>query len=168
MLILTGIVGAQAQRNTLLVYGTASYGSVKQGNTTADAFSISPALGYQWSDNWTAGVHLDIVGGKNTDDAFKQVGPFLRYTQPLGGIFAIYGQVNGNYIWDKNSSGYGATIFPAIGMNLKNSFALNFSFGSLGFSSLKTSGESERVNGFNVSFGSGATFGISKNFGLTK
>lgn len=96
-------------------------------------------------------------------------GPFIRYAYPLSDIFAVYGQFNANFLSGKTagvkSNGFQGTLFPAIGVNLKNGFALNFNFGSLGFGSNKVKGSDAATN-FGLSFGSGAGFVISKNVGL--
>ena len=77
--------------------------------------------------------------------------------------------MNTNFLSGKTagvkSNGFETTIFPAIGVNLKNGFALNFNFGSLGFMTGKVKGE-KKSSSFGLNFGSGAGFGISKNFGL--
>ena len=157
-LALASVGGVRAQSNTLLVYGNINYDSQKKGGITTSSYIVAPALGYQWNDHWTAGVNLSISGTKVADRTMTtttSLGPFVRYAQPLAGIFAIYGQLNANF----STEGFQGTIFPAIGVNLKNSFALNFNFGSLSF----TTGDASAVH---LGFGSGAGFGISKNFGL--
>jgi len=174
LLSVAGLAGVQAQSNTLLVYGTVNYTTTKVDGSKNNNFSLSPGVGYQWNDNWTGGLNLS-VGSAKTDmvkESSFSVGPFIRYTQPLAGVFAIYGQLNTNYLSGKvgnvNYNGFGATLFPAIGVNLKNSFALNFTFGSINFSSQKFDGSSPAATNFGIAFGSGAGFGISKNFGLSK
>lgn len=175
-LLLAGasIVGVRAQSNTLLVYGNVGFDSQKAGNTTANSYNVSPGVGYQWNDNWTAGLNLGLTGRSTTTNSITAkssdvaVGPFVRYTQPLAGIFSIYGQFNANFLSGEQYSGFQGTLFPAIGVNLKNSFALNFTFGSLSFTSRKADGASNATTDFHFGFGTGAGFGISKNFGLTK
>ncbi|GAB3712702.1 outer membrane beta-barrel protein [Spirosoma flavus] len=161
----------QAQPNTLLVYGNVSYDTQKTAKSDASSYTFSPAVGYQWNEHWTAGINLNLSGSKaagSTSDI--AVGPFIRYAQPLAGIFAIYGQFNGNFLSGSTPAdsyrGFQGTLFPAIGINLKNSFALNFSFGSLILTTQKFAGVSEAQTNFHIGFGSGAGFGISKNFGL--
>ncbi|AKD57076.1 outer membrane beta-barrel protein [Spirosoma radiotolerans] len=174
LLSAAGLASVQAQSNTLLVYGTVNYTTTKVDGTTGNTFSLSPGVGYQWNDNWTGGLNFSVGNAKTGLDKTSSfsVGPFIRYTQPLAGVFAIYGQLNTNYLSGKvanvNYNGFGATLFPAIGVNLKNSFALNFSFGSINFSSQKFDGSSSNATTFGIAFGSGASFGISKNFGLGK
>lgn len=163
-----------AQRNSILVYGHLGISSSKSAaDVKTNSFSFSPAAGYQWDDHWTGGVNLKTEQWKTGTPQVKStafgVGPFVRYAHPLSDIFAVYGQLNANYLSGKTAgvkmNGAEVTLFPAIGVNLKNGFALNFNFGSLGFSSAKVKGE-EKSHSFGLNFGSGAGFGISKNFGL--
>jgi len=171
LLVVTGMSSVQAQRNTVLLYGTVGFDNNKIGNATANSYNFSPGIGYQWNDNWTAGINLGLSDSKTNSSATTSsvaVGPFIRYAQPLAGIFAIYGQFNANVLSGTNYSGFQGTLFPAIGVNLKNSFALNFTFGSLSFTSQKFNGVAENSTNFHLAFGSGAGFGISKNFGLKK
>ncbi len=175
-LLLAGasVVGVRAQSNTLLVYGNVNVDSQKAGNTTVNSSNFSPGVGYQWNNNWTAGINLGLSGRSSTSNSITvkssdvSVGPFVRYTQPLAGVFSIYGQFNANFLSGKSYSGFQGTIFPAIGVNLKNNFALNFTFGSLSYTSLKADGDSDATTTFHFGFGTGAGFGISKNFGLKK
>lgn len=174
LFVVAGVVAARAQSNTVLLYGTVGFNSQKAASTTVNSYNVSPGVGYQWNDNWTGGLNLNVSGAKTATDktsAFS-VGPFIRYTQPLSGVFVIYGQLNTNYVsgkaGDTSLSGFGATLFPAIGVDLKNSFALNFTFGALSFTSQKLTGSTNATTNFGVSFGSGVGFGISKNFGLKK
>ena len=163
--------GAWAQSNTLLVYGNVSYDSQKVSNANTSAYTFSPAVGYQWDDTWTGGINLGLAG---TEETFKSssisVGPFIRYTLPLTNVVALYGQFNANYLSGNAGSltytGFQGTLFPAIGIHLKNGFALNFTVGSLSFTTQKTEGLSHSQSNFHLGFGNGAGFGISKNFSL--
>lgn len=165
---------AHAQRHSILVYGNLGInGSKSAADVKTNSFSFSPGVGYQWDDHWTGGVNLKTESWKTGSPEVKStafgVGPFIRYAYPLSDIFAVYGQLNTNFLSGKTAgvkmNGAEATLFPAIGVNLKNGFALNFNFGSLGFTSAKVKGQ-EKSSSFGLNFGSGAGFGISKNFGL--
>ena len=174
LLATAGLV-AQAQKNTLLVYGDLG---ITSGKSAADvkttSFKLTPGVGYQFNDNWTAGVNLRTESWKQGSPSVKSstfgAGPFIRYAYPLSDIFAVYGQFNANVVSGKTagvkSNGFQGELFPAIGVNLKNGFALNFNFGSLALSTSKVKGASSGSSDFGLHFGSGAGFGISKNFGL--
>jgi hypothetical protein len=174
MLAFAGIA-AHAQSNSILVYGSIGINNSKSAtDLKSKNFSFSPAVGYQWNDHWTGGVNLKTeswkIGSPQVKTTSFGAGPFVRYAYPLSNIFAVYGQLNTNFLAGKTagvkSTGFESTLFPAIGVNLKNGFALNLNFGSLSFVSNKLKGDSNSSNTFGLNFGSGAGFGISKNFGL--
>lgn len=169
-------LGAQAQKNTVLVYGNVDYTSTKIGDAKSNSFTFNPAVGYQFTDHVTAGIALGLGTSKQSNDAKTNTysaGPFIRYAQSLSNIFAVFGQFGANYENGKTKfdgattgkyNGFGAEFHPAIGVNLKNSFALNFAFGGISYNSKNYKGISDKSNTFDVNFGQGATFGISKNF----
>ena len=174
MLAIAGYA-SHAQKNTLLVYGDLGINSQKSAaDVKTNSFLFSPGVGYQFDDHWTGGVNLRTQNGKSGSPQIKtsafSAGPFIRYAYPLSDIFAVYGQFNANVATAKvagvKSNGFEGVLFPAIGVNLKNGFALNFNFGSLSFITSKAKGQSESASKFGLNFGSGAGFGISKNFGL--
>ncbi|MFC5408801.1 outer membrane beta-barrel protein [Larkinella bovis] len=164
------VIGVYAQSGTVLIYGSIAATSQKSATgVKTSSFTVSPAVGYQFNDHWTAGLTLSSQSWKNgTKSSTLGVGPFIRYAVPLSDIFAVYGQFNATALsgktGDVKTSGFGGTFFPAIGVNMKNGFALNFSFGGLSFSSQKPKGASASITNVDFNFGSGAGFGISKNF----
>jgi hypothetical protein len=174
MILLCSISIASAQKHTLLVYGNLDARGYKSSNAVKNnSFSLTPGIGYQWDDHWTGGINLAFntskMGSLEEKSTAFGAGPFIRYAYPLSDIFAVYGQLNANYLSGKTaglqSNGFETKLFPAIGINLKNGFALNFNFESLDFASNKFKGSNSTTN-YGISFGSGAGFGISKNFGL--
>lgn len=176
------MAGAFAQQNTLLVYGTLGLESQKLSgsNVKEHTFNFSPAVGYQWDDHWTGGLVLGTSSTKSTTASGADlktsqftVGPFVRYAWALSDIFAVYGQFNATYLSSKQDAdtrynGFQGVFFPAIGVNMKNGFALNFGFGNLSYSTAKVKNSSSNLNDFKLTFGDGVNFGISKNFGLKK
>ncbi len=180
--LMTGFVFAsQAQKGSILLYGNVGISSTKEADDDkTSSFNINPGVGYQFSDNWTAGVNLGYgqtkfnpegIGATSTTKEYN-AGLFARYTKPLGSIFSIYGQGNAGYMGTdfdgSKSNGFGVNIFPAVAVNVYNGFALNFSFGGISYESTKVKGASESRNEFDLSFGQQAHFGISKNFGGKK
>lgn len=176
-----------AQKNTLLVGGNVGFSSEKTefaGGLEAktSSFEFAPTLGYQFSDHWTAGVNSLIGTGKSEfpgDDELKtnefKIGPFVRYAQSLGGAFAVYGDLGAGYQKLKSEDGSSTTsdangfyigFTPALFINFKNSFGLNFSIGGVGYNSLKDSDADIKQNNFDFNFGKTINIGISKNFNL--
>ncbi|UAY52933.1 porin family protein [Ferruginibacter albus] len=164
LILMSAAFSANAQKGSILLYGNVGFTSttppVGDGTTS---FNLTPGIGYQFNDNWTAGLNFNVETVTDQPTVFG-VGPFIRYAKPLSDIFSVYGQFDATYTSYGNSvNGFGAKIWPAIGVNVHNGLALNFGFGSLGYSSVGASGAKSST--FGLSFGSGATFGISKNFG---
>jgi hypothetical protein len=182
VLVSTGIVNAQ--KGTILVMGNVSYSSDVSKNDGRDNFyktlAFNPKVGYQFNDNWTIGAETSIASTRmesgETNYKWNQfsIGPFVRYTEPLGDLFSVYGDLGLGYQEYKtrndNPSGVGRvhgdgfyTAFsPALLLNIKKGFGLNFSLGGLSYGVMKTSGT--RNSKFNLDFGKTFTIGISKNF----
>jgi hypothetical protein len=138
-------------------------------------WTFSPGIGYQVAERWTAGLNLTYGKFKA---AYRSTttyggGPFVRYTHPIYGIFSVFGQLEGSYIIQDYSANptYKETriaLFPAIEMNMRKGFALNFGLGGLQFSSNRIEGRSGSYSSFDIYFGSNASVGVSKRFGGKK
>ncbi len=185
---------AFAQKGTVLVGGDLGFNFENNKNTEVKTSSISfnPMVGYQFTDKWTAGVigvstfgqTEDVNGNTTVTNKNNELGGglFVRYTQPLSSLFSLYVQAQGFTSVTKteteteigNSSittkgndlnKFGVNIFPAVFVNLKNNFGLNFNFGGLNMNSSKvdTDGAKAITNaGFN--FGKTVNIGVTKNF----
>ena len=190
---------ATAQKGSILLYGSVGFSSASDSfNAKSNAYIINPGIGLQLNDHWTAGLNLAFGGtsqattsngipngdGHNTTSFFN-IGPFLRYAYSINNTFSIYGQAEINYLSGNTSpyltdeisyTGFGANLFPALGINIKNGYAINLSFGGISYQTKSYKGEpisnnpylSGSSSQFAVTLGQGATFGISKNFGGTK
>lgn len=197
-----------AQKNTLLVGGNISYNTGKNTINTnvagtnlnsedkTDEFSFNPTIGYQFTDNLTAGVRLGVTTTKGTvtvngmgmtinaeakENNFSY-GIFGRYTMPLSETFAVYGDLDifamngktttpsfaGSTITytESKTNGFGVLFTPNLFINFKNSFGLNFNIGGLGYTHSEIKGMDNKTNQFGFEFGKGVTVGISKNFKL--
>ncbi len=187
-----------AQKNTILVGGNISLLSSKDkfGSTTiseSNTFTFSPRIGYQFTDNWTAGVRLGVETEKTTEQITGTsyegtiktnnftYGVFGRYTQPLSETFAVFGELDvyasngketfstnapGNFSSTTKTTGFGVMFTPNLFINFKNSFGLNFNIGGLGYETSKIKDTDIKTNQFGFGFGKGVTVGISKNFGV--
>jgi hypothetical protein len=184
--------GTYAQKNTLLVGGNVGISSSKNENsqfeTKNTASTFDPYVGYQFDNHWTAGAVVSVVSNKQTVASSPEqvskstnfaAGPFIRYTQKLSDVFLVYGQLQGTFGGYKNTSSlgsvsttskgsaFGATLFPAVFINLKNNFGLNFNFGGLAYGSSKPDG-GKANSSVSFNFGQVANIGISKNFSFGK
>ena len=144
---------ANAQKRSLLVGGDVRLETTRTSSTPNDykrrKFDFNPTVGYQFADNWTAGAVARIGTNKGTsqDNLVDKssnigVGPFVRYSRKLSNVFSVYGQLQGVFgtykINGKKASSF-ATVnaLPAVFINGKKGFGLNFSFGGIEYTSYK-------------------------------
>ena len=175
---------ANAQKGTILVAGNVGYSSKDDSRGDGlklNQFNFSPKVGYQFNDNWTIGGELSYTSVKDrgfdleSHTKITTIGPFLRYSMPLNQTFSVFADLgagfqnakqkldfyNFNNTTDTAQGAY-VVITPALFINMKKGFGLNFNIGGLGYNTL--SYDNYNVNEFNFSFGKGFNFGISKNF----
>jgi hypothetical protein len=193
VLTLTVASFANAQKGSFLLLGSVGYFSQKTSvygiSTTQNYFGFYPKAGYQFTDNWTVGAEAgasfqksEFVNGDNKSDNYS-LGAFVRYSKPLSDLFFIYADLGAGYrgsketytnlnsdptTYSNKANGFYTTVTPALLINIKNGFGLNFGFGGLGYYSKNIdSGNIDadtKETGFNFNFGQSFTAGISKNF----
>lgn len=174
-------LSVNAQKNSVLVYGTVSARTTKfepSDNKSSD-FSFMPGIGYQFTNHWTAGIAGGFSSGKSESGTMvnKQngyvVGPFVRYTKTLSNTFFFFSQLDAQYMSttsmppfgpETKTTGFGVEVTPAIGANVYKGLALNFSFGSLSYMTQKTKDTPNKTKSFGLTFGNQVNIGISKNF----
>lgn len=191
-LLCTGIVAsASAQKNSALLFGDLGGNTTVEdigiGKNKTSSFRIAPGIGYQLTDHWTFGLKGEISSVKGTPPILGPIGGaevrtintgggvFARYTMPISNIFFFYTQADAVYtVGNSYSMGHrlpgagpntmGIRITPALGINIKNGYALNLSIGNLGISSTSIPGPGIHTTNIDYNLFSGASFGISKNF----
>jgi opacity protein-like surface antigen len=183
---------ANAQKETILIGGNIGFTSEKNDNQgeerKSNSFGFSPKVGYQFHDNWTAGVEFALSSSKSTSslnsigeseskfNAFK-VGAFVRYSVPLSETFSVFADlgagfqnqknkdyINGSLTSESKADGLYTGITPALFINMKKGFGLNFSIGGLGYETLSFDTSDTDVSKFYFNFGKTVNIGVSKNF----
>jgi hypothetical protein len=207
LLAVGSITAANAQKNSILVYGTV--GVVKEDNDHGFAnednqfsWHINPGIGYQFNDHWTVCIQGGYMFNRNehkepvtnlapvifqTDISEWSVGPFLRHTHYFNSMFAMWAQLDinyvsghgtmgvpsGNFITNEsdNYNGMQAFLTPAFAINVHDGWGLNFAFGGIGYRTT-TWDHGDLFDNTNKSFlftfGDQLNIGISKNFGCKK
>lgn len=180
---------ANAQKGSILVMGSIEYNSQNVSNagseTKENYFGFSPKVGYQFHENWTAGIEAGVGSSKrefgNTEAKVNDfsLGGFLRYSKPLNQTFSAYADLGVGYQSTKETNtvgpisginkgdGFYIDVTPAIFINVNKGFGLNFNIGGLGYDTLNydgNNGNGDNVKTFNFSFGQQFSVGISKNF----
>src|SRR6218665_1630752 len=170
---------ANAQKGSILVMGSVTYYSTNTstslGESKQNTINLQPKIGYQFHDNWTAGVEANFTNTKQnfyTESQYKDnaysLGGFLRYTKALNNTFSAYAdlgvgyqnrrQINtiasGRYYTD--SDGMYASITPALFINVSKGFGLNFNVGGLKYDIMNydgTPGNSYKTKSFQFNLG---------------
>lgn len=162
-ILLFGDVGyhSSTRGEEMTMAGTTAKEEIKTG-----IFSFNPGIGYMINQNMAVGIQVKGSGTRvlhtnnlpgstdRTDRGFDLlVGPFFRYTMPINPTFFTYTQVNVGYLtgtykreepdqdYTDKYNGFGASLYPAVGMNVTRCMALSFSFGGLGYDRLKWDNE---------------------------
>ena len=185
---------ASAQKGSVLLFGNIGYDETSAhndpstsntGSEKSNQFSVSPGIGYQFSDHWAAGITLSYyhqgnsqtgtTGTYKTDVDTYSIGAFLRYYHPLTSWVYFYAQFDAVYApgprnYDYSAAGnatrnYTFDAYPALYFPIKNGFGLNASLGGIYYTHNNIVGLSSSGGSFSVNFGSAALIGISKNFG---
>lgn len=178
------VITASAQKGSVLLFG--NFGGAAAINNDVSStmkysnFGITPGLGYQLSDRWTLGVegtfnysraHATGIQYESARQVIAGGGLFARYTVPINNLLFFYTQGEALYSVSKNfNNGFESAggnnlnlrISPHIGINIKNGYALNIGFGSVGYNLQRFSGISTST--FTYNFSQGFSIGLSKNF----
>jgi hypothetical protein len=181
---------ANAQKGSILVMGSVNYNSQNSGHdvleNTYHYFSFSPKVGYQFHENWTAGIEGGVSSVKDKNGTVYEsktnsfsLGGFLRYSKALNQTFSAYADLGAGYQNSKVTSrngllnatnkgnGFYVGVTPAIFINVHNGFGLNFNIGGISYGSMNFDGDNGDSNDrsiFDFTFGKAFSVGISKNF----
>lgn len=119
LLAVSTIGAANAQKNSILVYGNVGLNTGKTDmgkgfENRSFNWMVNPGVGYQFTDNITVGLQGGIWSQfeeNRSADALQtqwmrnaseqrewQAGAFFRYTHYLGSIFSMYAQLDLNYV----------------------------------------------------------------------
>lgn len=170
------------QKNTVLVYGSFDHTSSDYTSEKIKSLLFNLGVGYQFDSQWTAG--LTFTTGSQRQDGQQSniyrntnlsIGPFIRYSIHSTSLFLIYGQIEGGYssikyhqsqtqTTEAKTNGYFINLFPAVFINIKNNFGLNFNIGGVSYQSTKFKGVENNNKLFSLTLGKSVGIGISKNF----
>jgi len=139
------------------ISGTVSYDSQKTGDLKNTSFNVTPSVGFFVTDNIALGVAVGYTSTENDNagsgfdtkqNAFT-AGVFGRYYFNPASKFNIFGQLDLGYNSTKLETysdfgpieykvdGFGVGLSPGMNYWLSNHFALEATFGILGYASAK-------------------------------
>ncbi len=186
---------AQAQEGTatsgfakgdLFVSGSVGFSSTKTGDIKNDQFNVTPRVGYFVSENIAVGVQLGVTSGKDTssDGAGGLVetktsgfegGAFARYYTTPANAFSFFAQLSASFNSTKTefdaggeakNNGFGLGVAPGISYFVSDHFALETTFGLLGYKTTKPDADgAESTNTFDLNLNlSNVMFGLIYKF----
>jgi hypothetical protein len=161
---------ASAQKGSILLGGNVDFSSKKTGDAKIETFEFAPKVGYQFTNHWTAGVEGAIKNEKESGSSRKEsykIGAFTRYSTPLSELFSFYTDLGVGYqdTTLNDAKGMYANLTPALFINMKRGFGVNFSIGGVYYDNLGGKG-TPRQEHIGFDFGKSFNIGVSKNFGL--
>ena len=106
------------KKGSILVMGSIEYNSQNVSNSGSEdktnSFTFSPKVGYQFHQNWTAGIEAGVGTAKrefsnNTESKLNNfsLGGFLRYSKPLNQTFSAYADLGVGYQSRKTTNSVG-------------------------------------------------------------
>jgi hypothetical protein len=179
--VVFGLSTTNAQKNSILLGGNVGYNHTENkfggDEQKYDTYEWAPVLGYQFADNWAIGATAKFskIDQGDVHENGTSIGGFVRYTRPFNETFAIYAdlgagwqeeRIKSNGVELDKADGFYIGFTPALFINFKNNFGLNFSIGGIEYNHLKQKGTNAKSNGVDVTFGNSFNIGISKNFAL--
>lgn len=195
LLALASVTAANAQENSILLYGNAGFNTT---NSTVNAvktnditWHVTPGVGYQFTKHLTAGVELSWAQTSNKPDGADRIstntysaGLFARCSHNIGGHFFFYSQLGlgyqgsyttvGSHPATDKANGFYAYLTPNLGYAFGKGFAAYASIGGLNFTTSTPSDATtanpakNTTSSFDFTFGNNFQFGVSKNFACHK
>jgi outer membrane protein len=155
------------------VTGSFNFESKDSSSVTENTVEFSPTFGYFISNNLVLGGRLSVGQNKTTDSIVIKnnttfsFGVFARYYMSPKSRFSVFGQLGMNYNTKKEKlskssvTGFDIGLAPGISYFLSDHFAVEATFGRLGFETSKPDVEGAKsksiinfdVNLSNVGFG---------------
>ncbi|WP_294822420.1 outer membrane beta-barrel protein [uncultured Flavobacterium sp.] len=172
-------------KGDVFVSGSLGYSSQKTGEAKATRFGVVPRVGYFVSEKIAIGAQLgyssvaeDYFNGLDWSESKTSsfiAGAFARYYCTPGKTFSFFGQLHANYVTSKTEpssgeeykrNGFEAGLAPGISYFVSDHFALETTFGLLGYGTSKPDADgAESTDTFNLNLDlTAVTFGIIYKF----
>ncbi len=135
----------------------------KATGVKTDMFNVTPRAAYFVTENIAVGLSLGFAQTKEADDKATEfkVGAFGRYYFTPASKFSVFGQLGFDYFNNKvetstplgsveaKSNGFDVAVAPGVSYFVSKNFALEATFGRLGYRTSKPDG-GEATNNFGL------------------
>ncbi len=148
--------GEGFSKGNVFVSGGVGISSEKTGDAKTNGFNFSPKAGYFVTENIAVGLALGFASTKDQDDTKDtnfSAGAFGRYYFTPSSKFSVFGQLGVNVSNTKHeevvtilgteatieskANGFDVKLAPGVSYFLSNNFAIEASFGALGYETTK-------------------------------
>jgi len=147
----------------VFISGAVGFGSSKTGEAKTNSFEVSPSVGFFVTPNIALGGRIGFSSEKEEEGADElkttafTVGVFGRYYVTPASKFSLFGELAVDYGTSKvddgtndfKADGFGVQVAPGVSYFLGKNFAIEATWGVLGYSTVKPDVEgAESTNNF--------------------
>jgi hypothetical protein len=150
--------GEGFSKGDVFISGSAGFSSSKTGDFKANGFDFSPKVAYFVSQNIAVGVSLGVnsiklsEGAEDLKNNTFSAGAFGRYYFTPAAKFSLFGQLGVNFnnydsefqldpagitLGELKGNGFDVALAPGVSYFIANHFALEATFGMLGYETTK-------------------------------
>jgi hypothetical protein len=151
-------------KGSSFITGAFNVGSDKTGEDKSTGFTVAPSFGYFVTENIALGARIGYSSDKKevanvdvTDSETLGFGVFGRYYVTPASKFSLFAELGVDYnsienkLTDAKSKEIAVGVAPGVSYFLSNHFALEASFGLLGYSSNDNGGNgADKTNSFDL------------------
>lgn len=142
-------------KGDMMISGAFSFGATSTGDAKSNSFEIAPKFGFFVSDNIAVGAKIgfgsmkaeNAAGVETNDMQTLTLGAFGRYYMTPASKFSIFAELGLDYgmnddkLADWKTSTVSAMVGPGLSYFVSDAFALEASWGMLGFSTNDNGGD---------------------------
>lgn len=143
-------------KGDMMISGAIGFNSESTGDLKENSFTIAPRFAFFVSDNIAVGAKIGFTSTKKDDGSADDIktnalslGAFGRYYMTPASKFSVFAELGADYTsykWeqgdaDSDSSGFGLGIAPGVSYFLSDAFAIEASWGMLGYNTNDNGGD---------------------------
>lgn len=149
-------------KGDLFLTGSFGISSEKTGDDKSNSFTVAPSLGYFVSENIAIGGRILYTSDKSEsgnvdtqDFTTLGIAGFARYYWSPASKFSVFGEAEVSYVSAENNltnvkgNGFGLNVAPGVSYFLSSNFAIEASWGLVGYNTFEVDGAQDSTNTFN-------------------
>ena len=169
MTLVAAFAVAMSANAQVYVGGGFGINGVDNGNTTVTTYKFIPEVGYNFNENWAAGVAFGWEGASKGGTKTLEVNPYARFTFVHTKYVNLF--VDGGFGYKHTyNQGYDAALWavgarPGVAVNLTKKLSFVSHVGFLGWSQSKDNNSNSKTSRYGLDLdGNDITFSLYYNF----